>query len=775
MPGTLVGIWPPSLSDNDACLVCWPNWVSGGNNGRPKRETSFPSPLPRGITWVFLVSRTSMKRFWGELLWVLWIGRARHPGPFGAGSLGLEAFNVGGWLTHGDTALETTADFLAVSEHRLIPARVRSEWAELRRKGIYSVWAPASQEGSHVGHAGVGVVSLKGAPISMPSFATSAFRELFELGRLVRCVLPLGNGRVMHLVVVYGYQGADDDSEKLGLMNQLVEAALCELAVVARGQPCVLAGDFNVEPRKIPCLLKGIMEGHWFDLQDAWARASGGVPDVTCKRDLACVGGTRRDFILGCPLATAALGGCWVDQDRWVQPHFSVGASFSACRWSERVEQPIWVTPLWPAYWVSTIDKTRNSKSVEVRGIWEIYDDVLEFIPADDAWAIDGALVDRDPHLAWGRWSLAAEKALADAFQRSGGPVPAQGLCLGRGKACLCTMSVGGKCSRRNRPCLADPMDATEIHLYKSHSIAPVLAFKKRLRAVECVLGAIDREGFSLCRGLELHRQWSCILDEGPVGNLDWDSLVSAPRAGMDGFRVGVGVAIDAVTKFVQHVAALRRESAIHGWRNWILEDPLVHPYRWLRSDLVPPAPFLVCDPEGTVDGSGILVEPSAIDAEFRKAWMPFFCRKDRGHADLGSFRADAEGLTPLLDEVQLPRLSGAMLFEMVQKKSATAGSLDGWGWRELKALPVAWFDRLASLFTLIEEEGIWPDGLLDGYIAMIPKSDGDSTPLGQRPLCVLPVVYRLWASVRLLHLESWFRSWVTQSVFSAGGGAQFC
>ena len=62
--------------------------------------------------------------------------------------------------------------------------------------------------------------------------------------------------------------------------------------------------------------------------------------------------------------------------------------------------------------------------------------------------------------------------------------------------------------------------------------------------------------------------------------------------------------------------------------------------------------------------------------------------------------------------------------------KKTTAGSLDGWGWREFKALPVAWFDRLASIFTLVEEEGGWPDGLLDAYIAMIPKADGDSTPL---------------------------------------------
>ena len=30
-------------------------------------------------------------------------------------------------------------------------------------------------------------------------------------------------------------------------------------------------------------------------------------------------------------------------------------------------------------------------------------------------------------------------------------------------------------------------------------------------------------------------------------------------------------------------------------------------------------------------------------------------------------------------------------------------------------------------------------------FFAMIPKADGDSTPLGQLPLSVLPVVYRWW------------------------------
>ena len=77
----------------------------------------------------------------------------------------------------------------------------------------------------------------------------------------------------------------------------------------------------------------------------------------------------------------------------------------------------------------------------------------------------------------------------------------------------------------------------------------------------------------------------------------------------------------------------------------------------------------------------------------------------------------------------------------------------------------------LAILLEMVEASRVWPQGLLDAYIAMIPKADGDSTPLGQRPLSVLPVVYRLWASLRLGHLREWVEGWSPKSVFSLGNG----
>ena len=57
----------------------------------------------------------------------------------------------------------------------------------------------------------------------------------------------------------------------LFLLWLLPNAALVELSVVARGQPYLLVGEFNVEPTKIPCLAKGISAGFWVDLESAWA------------------------------------------------------------------------------------------------------------------------------------------------------------------------------------------------------------------------------------------------------------------------------------------------------------------------------------------------------------------------------------------------------------------------------------------------------------------------------------------------------------------------
>ena len=88
---------------------------------------------------------------------------------------------------------------------------------------------------------------------------------------------------------------------------------------------------------------------------------------------------------------------------------------------------------------------------------------------------------------------------------------------------------------------------------------------------------------------------------------------------------------LGVLNDFVSRVVFARREmAATLAWKRWLHEDLSSRPYRWLMPDLVPPAPYLVCDPKHMPGSAGILVQPSLIDAQFRKAWMPFFRRGER-------------------------------------------------------------------------------------------------------------------------------------------------
>ena len=74
----------------------------------------------------------------------------------------------------------------------------------------------------------------------------------------------------------------------------------------------------------------------------------------------------------------------------------------------------------------------------------------------------------------------------------------------------------------------------------------------------------------------------------------------------------------------------------------------------------------------------------------------------------------------------------------------------------ELQALPNAALAQLARVLNLIEETGEWPETAVLGLVALIPKAVHSAEPLGQRPITIMPLVYRLWASVRGRQCSSW-------------------
>ena len=545
----------------------------------------------------------------------------------------LSSSNVGGWLSRGDLALESKAHFLAVAEHRLIPARARNVTTQLRKARRSSVWAPSCQDVTPGGHAGVGVISLHGAPLSLPTLFDPSFKEFFRIGRAMRVVLPLGNGGVVHLFVIYGYQGAESDPEKLQLSEHLFAAVLAEARMCCAGQPVILAGDFNADPTVIPSLAKGIFDGHWIDLERAFATGRRVPPSSTCQFQLDEDKGSRRDFVLACPIALAAATACSVLPDRWFTPHFAVYAEFALSSWDATVERARIHSPLWPACWLNCPDRSRSSQSHEVQNIWDVYIREVGFVPCEVREQLFHLCNSPDVDSSWLLWSREAEASLARAYLSAGGPpLSNPSSYVGRGSLSICTMRLGGRCHDRiYHVDRADEFDVTHSGFFLNSSLAPVLRFRRSFVSVCNVLKGIKLHGFSEARVAALWHRWRAVVRMGPTGpvtSLDpWTHWIPPD---LHGFYKWAMDTLALLNEFVLKVVRHRQTSRFQAWSNWIREDLTSRPYQWLRPEFVPPAPYLVCKPQDSPNGSGILVQPALIDAHFRKAWMPYFRRE--GH-----------------------------------------------------------------------------------------------------------------------------------------------
>ena len=83
-------------------------------------------------------------------------------------------------------------------------------------------------------------------------------------------------------------------------------------------------------------------------------------------------------------------------------------------------------------------------------------------------------------------------------------------------------------------------------------------------------------------------------------------------------------------------------------------------PYAWLRPDFVPPSLFFLFIKDPQTQSSQILVEPHLIDAEFRKAWMPFFfCGSGHPVVTVDRFLGFIGHLLPQEPQFDLPGITG--------------------------------------------------------------------------------------------------------------------
>ena len=449
-------------------------------------------------------------------------------------------------------------------------------------------------------------------PPSLPSFVTPQFKEV------LRTTLPTGKEGVVHLFVVHGYQGAEEDAERLLLTDKLLQAVLAEAQVVCIGQLLFIAGDLNADPAVIPCFANGISAGRYVELALACSlglvlllmllvRSNGRMVLVRVGILLSVVlmrwllpllarsqiGGSL--FIFLCLLAFVLIRGRPI-----LLARRCVSRSGLLVGWILLISPPLLLLVLSRMSGICTgrslewfLLKLFLLLGMQSPGLlWLIF----RLLGAVTLWRV--------------YFRLTLKLVVYHVFAAGGGAFG------GRGSSRLCKASQ------------EDEVDVRCSQYFVNSSLAHVVLFRRCLKSVSDVLKGIRNKGFTQSRcssGL-----LGCCMSSWSV----WSYLFPLiPGIGVVlliyTIATGGFDSLEVLNGFNKQVVVNRRDMGVPKWTNWLREDLGSRPYAWLGPDFVPPSPYLVVKDPHT-QSSQILVEPRLIDAEFRKAWMLFFCRS--GH-----------------------------------------------------------------------------------------------------------------------------------------------
>ena len=118
----------------------------------------------------------------------------------------------------------------------------------------------------------------------------------------------------------------------------------------------------------------------------------------------------------------------------------------------------------------------------------------------------------------------------------------------------------------------------------------------------------------------------------------------------------------------------------------------------------------------------------------------------------------EASGLRDLLKSMAGKGTQRAITKEDLEKavratKGRKAAGIDHWKMEEPRRLPEEAWESFAGILNAAEEQGQWPEAMEGAKIVFLPKGEGDKV-LKQRPIGILPMMYRIWARVRLQHAK---------------------
>lgn len=572
---------------------------------------------------------------------------------------------------------------------------------------------------------GVALIALKQVKLSPTKLQThdpsvSRLRQkLWDTRRWMHGVASLRDGPAWHVMVIYGHPETGQNSQAFRSNEELLRDTL-RVAAALGPVPTIIMGDFNVTLEESPTLSSALQSQRWFDVNLATAQAKDTNPFNTCFAPHGPAEGRCIDHILINKQLRPFLSDCQQVKGTGVSTHIPFRADLSI--------------PSLP----STYDVIQLPESFPIPDatLWP-KDKLEEFAHS----CISGSQSQGDLAKS-GKNSVSLYTQFAHLFESYWG---------------TCTLDQSSGKQRRKHFGRHKPPTPVCRKISATQNFDDIEALSpEALPLLQLIRLVEDYSRRRKAGSLASDPYWTKIQDGGKeiLSEAKWLRYWSN-----DNIAPGQITALLAQLKHHSSlVQAKAQRMRIKEWKTKMLSDwnsTRTKSFRFLREYLPPPSDIFQL-PDGSYTGQFAAIHTNILDA-----WLPTFAMYRLSHEPPWIPFADRFGQYIIHHQTHLAPLTADVLADSIKAMSVRkAKGLDGWSVLDLKNLPPSFLPRLADIFNVIEETGVWPEHQLTGLISLIPKPGKGAKPEDMRPITVMPILYRLWARTRLKDLIKWQETW---------------
>ena len=672
------------------------------------------------MRWLRARSTTSRTKFYNSELWYDFLhfdialfnwhlgfrfGEATHPGP----SLSIVSVNVTSILLHFHLFL--TYDIVLVQESRLTDYGQTYLQQILNEQGWAGIWSEPrppqrndSDSTTSTGKCG-GVAILFRQSLQFQVAPQSLLQTYPSLRshRFLHGILSTESGPTLHFMTVYGYTGADVHAEAQA-HNDTLMSSVFEYASGFGNTPVYIGMDANTDNLSSSSLSQVSLSQRWFDIGSHFAYPQNERPSPTCFAKGNPVG-RRIDYIFANSPAVNAIQEFTLETAVPIPTHRPLCITILAHLFSSSITR-------------LALPPTTYSFPRPTPHFLNVFSDLFQW----DISVFEGDV--EQAYSCWNEWAQQYLTLLTNTDFHSRGATP----CVRKGLLAL-PPSRELPASKRPYITLYNRTVSAISEIYTTPTCLHTLRFRT-------FLSKIAAEASFLLRDFEIHddpQQWLPQLREALL--------------------------IHRLTE--QTTIQQQRKTAWQSWikDTWALNSKKI--YQLIKGKFVEPFICLQTD-------NGLITDRAQIDTLLQQAWSPIFAKYPTPEDKASEYRNSFYPHESPFPSFSFPPLTLDDVHYILSKKlkPSAATGLDGWRPSEIKQLPDCILQALLDVFHLCETQGKFPSSFYYSYTTLIPKG-ASRAPLSLRPITVLPVPYRIYASLRCQTLLKWQHSWIHPSQFA--------